>query len=893
MKSGACANFKAAFKTEMFRQRFFQPKSSNLAYAKNNFGPPSGPFTWTDALNTSKAACNAVVAGLGDKIAACVQTSFSFCNANPWQAGCSNDLSTCGDGYVSWLESCDEGSITATGGCDSKCRTAARWECYQQGTPCRRCIHETGYVVDGVNPSTKCPFCSGLIRGFTWPCRASNFTAAATTLEQAISSDDYAAAYCHAIIANGTLIDPGCAKYINQTRAFSLPSIGNACGYIIKNVTINTPQLYSLRFAIFNCRFVDPLGQRTDVTPKFYFQSPLDSLSSSTKAQLLTSSLAALNSLYSNRTTKLYSLRDLQLSDFFPYVNSNLVGLNGGTMTMSESLGHLSIFPNGSSVSNYDCDSTPFSLPLIALPPTKNPLQWALKATLMRLKYTAINSNDETLSDFSSLSPDVLAVDTTRINSTLQFACLLSTSVKDSNNNILENPTSPCYSTGSSQCVSIENAITGGMARIHVKNRLFDNFCDDADTSCTYQVDKCRNVPLAPKAYNLDKALVRTTASTLVANIKQVSDSVSASDVTQGFLQVAMTASNDVFSDTIHLFWSAVTTGTQPKILKNVPNYCGISKYNADGSTNSTWLSNPCCNSALSDFMCCLPRDVPSGSISVITGIKSSVVNAYCPLNTDTMLSFLNGAYVGLTTAQNGVNALDNSATALSTISAIQAQCSATILNATSMACQTDADCNICSQSQCQVDPLTLLGTCSVPWDNMIGCTIECLSANMDPLLLRYLKDDWNLTSANSALDFTNAFIRVATEVECTGPLAHLPDIGKTKSVYTCNSTCEMANICDDVEYQFYLRNNLNNQQLDFTSASTCSNYNGTRVCNGYDNSGTCNSYKCTFDFIQSDCKTRNTCMDKCQLPVTQGGCVVLGGSWYSDGSGAGRCCPP
>ncbi|CAK4789350.1 unnamed protein product [Aphanomyces euteiches] len=86
MKSGACANFKAAFKTEMFRQRFFQPKSSNLAYAKNNFGPPSGPFTWTDALNTSKAACNAVVAGLGDKIAACVQTSFSFCNANPWQA---------------------------------------------------------------------------------------------------------------------------------------------------------------------------------------------------------------------------------------------------------------------------------------------------------------------------------------------------------------------------------------------------------------------------------------------------------------------------------------------------------------------------------------------------------------------------------------------------------------------------------------------------------------------------------------------------------------------------------------------------------------------------------------------------------------------------------------
>ncbi|CAK4111513.1 unnamed protein product, partial [Aphanomyces euteiches] len=668
--------------------------------------------------------------------------------------------------------------------------------------------------------------------------------------------------------------------YVNQTRAFSLPSIANGCDYIIKNVTLNTPQVYSLRFAIFNCRFVDPLCQRTDVTPKYYFQSPLDLLSSSTKAQLLTQSLAALNSLYNNRTSKLYSLRDLQLSDFFPYVNPNLVGMNGGTISMSPSLADLSVFPNGANISSYDCGSSPFTQPLITLPPTNNPLQWALKATLMRLKYTAINNNDQSLSDFSSLSPDLFAVDTTPINSTLQFAYLISRSVKDANGNVQENPTS-CFSSGSKPCTSIESAITSGMARIRLKNRLFDNFCDDTDTSCIYQVDKCRNVPLVPKAYNLDKNIVRTTASALEANIKQTSNAVSASDTTQGFLQVAMTASNEVFSDTINLFWSAVTTGTQPKILKNVANYCSFPKYNPDGSMNSSWLSNPCCNNALSDFMCCMPRNVPSGSISVITGIKSSVVNTFCPLNPDTMLSFLNGAYVGLTTAQNGVNALDNSASvnALSTVGDIQAQCSASILNATSLQCQTDADCNICSQSKCQVNPVTLAGTCSVPWDNIIGCTIECLSTNMDPLLLRYLKYDWNLTSANSAQDFTNAFIRVATDVDCTGPLANTPDIGKKRSIYTCNSSCAIANICDDVEYQFYLRNSLNNQDLDFSKASTCASYNGTRVCDSFEDNGACKTYTCKFDFIQSACKDRNSCMNKCQLPLTQGGCGTVNGT--------------
>ncbi|RHY23865.1 hypothetical protein DYB25_006270 [Aphanomyces astaci] len=606
--AGACASFKASLKSELFRQRFFQPKSANLAYAKNNAGPPSGPFVWSQALTDAKASCNAIVPQLGDNLATCVQTSFAFCNANPWQTGCQNDLSTCGDGFVSWMESCDEGNLTASGGCDATCRTAPRWECYQQGTPCKRCIHATGYKVDGVNPASMCPFCYNLIKNMTTPCSATAFSPLSLNASQALASDNYAAIYCAAIAAN-----------------------------------------------------------------------------------------------------------DLQLSDFFPFVDSDLI-VNGGPVSLPNQLGRLVVTQDGSIDAPDDC----------------------------RLR----------------------------------------------------------------------------------------NFTESLTTS--------------------------------------------PDETTQAALQVAMAASNEVFSDTVSLFWAVVTTGTKPKMMKNVPNYCGVKRV-FNSTINPLWLSNPCCNSDLAEFMCCLPQDVPHGTINVITGLNKEVVDANCPLNADLMFSFLNGAYVGLTSAQDAVNALDMaySTDAQSIVDSLQRLCDAAIMNATSQTCQTDDDCSVCSQSQCQMDPITLAGTCTVPYDNLVGCTIECIRDSMDPLMLRYLKHDWNLTSANSDQDFAMAFVSVATDVGCAGPLAKSDDIGTTKPMLVCNATCQVAHMCDDTEYQFYLRRNLHNPRLDFSVASTCTNNGGRSVCATYLPNGNCQSYQCTFDTIQTDCKAEAHCISQCQLPLTAGGAAA------------------
>ncbi|RHY31369.1 hypothetical protein DYB32_003568 [Aphanomyces invadans] len=630
------------------------------------------------------------------------------------------------------------------------------------------------------------------------------------------------------------------------------------------------------------------MGLKPDTTPKYLFLNPLDALSSTTKAQLTAKASAALYTLYGNRPSK----------------------LNGDLLPMPSPLGRLAFFPNGTSIS-YDCRTFPYNVGLIALPPTKNPLQWAVKATLMRLKFMAVNTDDASISDFASLFPDLLDADTSPVDGTLQFAHLVGRSVQDvSTGAITDFPTMVCAGSNvrtrlallvrlrltSLQCLNAEDSIKKGLGRIHLRSQLFDNSCADSDIACKYPVDKCRYVPLKPKSLTLDANIIRATSKNVVASINKIANAATNEAAMQGFLDVAMAAATEVFSDTESLFWAAVSTGSQPKVLKSVANYCGVRKYLTNSSLNPAWLSSPCCNSALADFMCCLPKDVPNGSINVISGIQKDVIAANCPLNADSMLSFLNGAYVGLTgvqTAVNSLNALAMKNNAWETVEALQFECHASLINASSTACQSDDDCTACQYSQCRIDPATMVGKCTVPWNKMIECTVDCLASSLDPLVLRYLQDDWNLTSANTTADLTKAFTKYTADMGCTGPMANSLDVGKTTSKYVCNSTCELAKMCEDKDYQFYLRRALNNPLLDFGVTATCTSNGGRRVCSGYDANGNCQQYRCTFDIVQSGCKDESQCIAQCQLPLTPGGCKVSQGRWYVDATGVGRCCPP
>lgn len=95
--------------------------------------------------------------------------------------------------------------MTATGGCTA-CKTTLNWECYAQGTPCKRCLHQTGYVLDMPNPGV-CPFCANLQTGNTWPCATTTPCAVTTTLSQKIACDNYVQKYCTGIRSNSSTTD--------------------------------------------------------------------------------------------------------------------------------------------------------------------------------------------------------------------------------------------------------------------------------------------------------------------------------------------------------------------------------------------------------------------------------------------------------------------------------------------------------------------------------------------------------------------------------------------------------------------------------------------------------------------------------------------------------------
>ncbi|RLO08238.1 hypothetical protein DYB28_002737 [Aphanomyces astaci] len=171
----------------------------------------------------------------------------------------------------------------------------------------------------------------------------------------------------------------------------------------------------------------------------------------------------------------------------------------------------------------------------------------------MRLKYLAINNDDPSISDFATIAPDDLIVDSAvPLDGVLQFAYVVGQSYKDSEGVVTDVPAVSCSPAGSS------------------------NSC--SDTTCPYTVSKCKLVPISPKPVALTGPAIRATSSNIVADIQHLSDTTSPDETTQAALQVAMAASNEVFSDTVSLFWAVVTTGTKPKMMKNVPNYCGVKR---------------------------------------------------------------------------------------------------------------------------------------------------------------------------------------------------------------------------------------------------------------------------------------------------------------------------
>ena len=86
-------------------------------------------------------------------------------------------------------------------------------------------------------------------------------------------------------------------------------------------------------------------------------------------------------------------------------------------------------------------------------------------------------------------------------------------------------------------------------------------------------------VPLTNKLPTFNQNAVLATANDIVKHIGGLDDANSKAETLQRFLQIAVAAAHDAYSDTSMFFDQISITGPEPVVRKNVPNYCPTPKY--------------------------------------------------------------------------------------------------------------------------------------------------------------------------------------------------------------------------------------------------------------------------------------------------------------------------
>ncbi|KAF0698167.1 hypothetical protein As57867_011166, partial [Aphanomyces stellatus] len=943
-ESGVCSRYKAALAKALYAHGAFAPTQSWQQQQFAEFLVPPSPYNAsTDPVVQSLySACNAVSPGLADNMAACLRASIGYCNGVGYDQACGPDVGTlgvsvCGDGYVTFGESCDDGNAVDGDGCNSMCQIEdqSRWACLKQGQPCFQCARPPLQYGNNGRPVPN-QFCTNdrLKQNGTLVPQSSpvyfGSCASVTSIDDALACDVYANTFCANLALQNTS-DPGCQPYVNLTRKYTVPTVAQSCEYQIKSIDIGSQYIASIKIAVFTCRYQDPFSLLTpqDATPMFLYQNPYTGLPKTTKDAIQKNATIAaiVNSVYGNRNASFYSVKDIRITDFnsqaFPelYLNNQQV-LNG----MPE-IARLSIFLPNSTVrippqqpidangNNPNCWSNEDlgSPQITPLPATPEPTRWAVASTLMGFKFSAINYNDMNKAEFAAFDPWSIDTGNTTLNATLNFGVLLSTSNRDGSGNVRENVQYFCsdYSVPwqdqakSPKCTTAEAALLAGTAFLKFNQQLFQKGC--TNSMCDYKVDHCRRVPLTPRAPQADAARFTATAAAVVAGARTIDNARTWADLVGNTVQVAIAANSESFSDATNLFWSLVVKGKATKYLRNVPNYCAHDYWSDTtySTINPAWQSDPCCNTQMQELYCCAPQDVPNGLIDVVLATNDVAISTYCPGVAAQVRDAVQSTMKALTRADTCSAALDGSTSfdSWQTMSKVSSTCSALIQKMGSTACQKDSDCTACSQSTCLKQGKATSGTCTVPWDNMDGCTLECYQAKMDPELLRYMYDAWGVSVTATDTEKSAMFTSMMTESTCSGPQSWSDAIGQNGYQWQTNLTCQQQHICDDWDYQNYLQNAANQASsgryswLNFNDPNVCTANGGSIMCNNYAQDGTtCQSTQCTFASVQGPCKQVNACYQKCQQPYTSSGCASLNGTWYLQdptNSRSGMCCPP
>ncbi|KAL7543914.1 hypothetical protein ACHAXR_013362 [Thalassiosira sp. AJA248-18] len=857
-------------------------------------------------LEALRTACNAVHANLAEDISTCMGPSIDFCNVNEWDQGCRKELSSCGDGIVSWHESCDDGNQIDGDGCSSWCYPDSGYICPEQGLPCEQCLRDER-AEWGWGDESICKFCGNPRVNVTSPC----FASACQEIEDyggAKACDDHVEKFCAATLAAG-LRDLGCDSYTKKSRMYTIPTVPNKCEYSIKEYNLNAKNIHKVKIAIFECKFEDPHGTLEDATPLFRYRHPLDNLSQEEQNSLSPAARAIIDAMAESREEKLIPLDELRLDDFFPYVHPSLA-TEGHPLHFNDPLARLVIHheePQAQerydSWGNLNCHhSAGEQRELYSLPATSEKHRMALKAFLMKKRWDAMNNpyrdeDDEFVFDVDAIDAGEMG---SRLKSTAIFGMKLSTTwkfhghsghveeredkeyiCKDWNevdwNEIENNP----------DCTSIEDNIQNGLARIRFGQNLFQAGCQD--DNCDLKVDHCREIGLTPQRLEVNAEGFSQTARSVMTEIETMAEADSWPSLVEKFIRVSVAASTQDYDNVRELFNRLVVRGKKTKFMQDVPDYCEHDYYldAYSGKRNPAWEADPCCNWELRQYQCCAPKDIPNGEIDVVLGINRAQVSTYCEGYSAEVENLLQDVMVNIDQALSCAEKMESSVSAnvWDETFAVKDVCHQKIFS--SVECEKDDDCGHCSKSTCRLQGTT--GVCTVPWDDTEGCFLECIQNEMDPELVRYLREEWDVPATADETVFREAFVERMTEPSCSGPRAWEPDIGRNGYEWECDTSCMAEHLCDDWDYMEHLqqmaRQEGHHDWIDFNNKEVCEAYNGTKNFWG----------QCEFaSLVTSPCKQENHCYQECQKPHYPDGCAEMNGTWIQQpGESHGRCCPP
>jgi len=114
---------------------------------------------------------------------------------------------------------------------------------------------------------------------------------------------------------------------------------------------------------------------------------------------------------------------------------------------------------------------------------------------------------------------------------------------------------------------------------------------------------------------------------------------------------------------------------------------------------------------------------------------------------------------------------------------------------------------------------------------------LECLSNEMDPELVRYMKEEWKVSATADQAVFREAFVERMTEPACSGPRAWEQDIGRNGYDWECNTTCTGDHICDDWDYMEHLqqmaRQEGRHDWIDFSNEAACASLSTVPIITG------------------------------------------------------------